>query len=513
MMLENLLSYNDIVIQCHDDPDADAIASGFALLKYLEAKGKRPRLVYSGRRVVSKDSLCLMIEKLSIPLEYLRNLPDKTELLVTVDCRAGQNNVSPLPYKSLAVIDHHELDAAEILPELHEVRMDCGACATVMWVLLNEAGFPIEDRRLSTALYYGLYMDTQKFKGAEKLDREMLDTLRFDWDIILQLQGADLALDDFRVAGSAFTNLRYHAEHHFAVALVDTCEPYMLGVVSDMMMDVHELNVCAAYCMLEKDACVKVSIRCCKKEDRADELVHWLVRGMGNDGGGDRTKAAGRLPLALLKEACPDGDPIHTAGELIYQRLTDYFARPLRRLNPTAEAYEPEQAETFCHGKAVLYHKKKVPVGYVRAIDLFPEGTEILLRMLEGDIVKTVTSDLYIMIGVDYEVYYSTEETLRKNYDLLDEAFPVDKKNIWQPKVYHAGKKEAKLLAPYVKKCVAKDGAQVLASQLKCRLEVLVWGNWHLGEPGDWLVCREDNHQDAYIIQNSIFMRTYEKAE
>ena len=82
-----------------------------------------------------------------------------------------------------------------------------------MRALLKEAGYPIEDRRLSAALYYGLYMDTQKFKGAERMDREMLDALRFDWDIILQLQGADLALNDFRTAGGAFTNLRCSLEH------------------------------------------------------------------------------------------------------------------------------------------------------------------------------------------------------------------------------------------------------------------------------------------------------------
>ena len=50
MTLEDLLRYKDIVIQCHDDPDADAIASGYALLKYLQSKGKSPRLVYSGGR-------------------------------------------------------------------------------------------------------------------------------------------------------------------------------------------------------------------------------------------------------------------------------------------------------------------------------------------------------------------------------------------------------------------------------------------------------------------------------
>ncbi len=513
MTLEDLLRYEDIVIQCHDDPDADAIASGYALLKYLESKGKSPRLVYSGGRKVTKNNLLLMIEKLSIPLEYVRRTDDEAGLLITVDCRAGQRNVSTLPHQNLAVIDHHELDMGEVLPELREVRTDCSACVTVIWIMLKKAGFPIEDRLLSTALYYGLYMDTQKFKGTEKLDREMLDALRFDWDIVLLLQSADLALDDFRTAGSAFMNLRYHPEYHFALAPVNTSEPYMLGIVSDMMMDVHELSVCVAYCLLERERCVKVSVRCCRRRDRADELVHWLVRDMGDDGGGDRTKAAGRLPLALLEKNCPDGNLLYTAGELIFQRLTDYFRTPLKRLAPRAEKYEPVRAEEFCKEKAELYHKKKAPVGYARAMDLFPEGTEILLRTPEGDIIKKATPELYIMIDAEHDVSHITEEELRRNYELTDEEFPMDGEWLWQPKAYHAGKKEAMLLAPCAKKCINKDTLRIWAAQLNCRLEVLVWGDWRLGEIGDWLVCQEDDHQNAYIIPKSAFEQSYERVE
>ena len=462
MTLEDLLGYKDIVIQCHDDPDADAIASGYALLKYLESKGKSPRLVYSGGRKVTKKNLLLMIEKLNVPLEYVRRTDDEAELLVMVDCRAGQRNVSALPHQTIAVIDHHELDMGEVLPKLCEVRTDCNACVTVIWLMLKKAGFPIEDRLLSTALYYGLYMDTQKFKGAEELDREMLDALRFDWDIVLLLQSADLTLDDFRTAGSAFMNLRYHPDYHFALAPVNTSEPYMLGIVSDMMMDVHELSVCVAYCLLERERCVKVS---------------------------------------------------YTAGELIFQRLADYFRTPLRRLAPRAEKYEPARAEEFCKEKAVLYNKKKALVGFVRAMDLFPEGTEILLRTPGGDIIKKATPELYILIDAERKVSHITEEELRRNYELTDEEFPMDGELLWQPKVYHAGKKEAVPLTPHAKKCVAKNSPRIWAAQLNCRLEVLVWGDWHLGEVGDWLACQEDDHQNAYIIPKSTFEQSYERVE
>lgn len=36
MKLEELVKYNPITIQCHDNPDADAIAAGYALCRYFE---------------------------------------------------------------------------------------------------------------------------------------------------------------------------------------------------------------------------------------------------------------------------------------------------------------------------------------------------------------------------------------------------------------------------------------------------------------------------------------------
>ena len=35
MRLSDFLEYNDIAIQCHDNPDADALASGYGVYVYL----------------------------------------------------------------------------------------------------------------------------------------------------------------------------------------------------------------------------------------------------------------------------------------------------------------------------------------------------------------------------------------------------------------------------------------------------------------------------------------------
>ena len=86
MRLRELLPFDDIVIQCHDNPDADAIGSGYALYRYLRSEGKRVRLVYGGRSVIRKSNLRLMIDTLEVPIEHVEAL-EQPELLITVDCQ------------------------------------------------------------------------------------------------------------------------------------------------------------------------------------------------------------------------------------------------------------------------------------------------------------------------------------------------------------------------------------------------------------------------------------------
>ena len=40
MKLRDLLNYDNIVVQCHDNPDADSIASGYGVYTYLKEQGK-----------------------------------------------------------------------------------------------------------------------------------------------------------------------------------------------------------------------------------------------------------------------------------------------------------------------------------------------------------------------------------------------------------------------------------------------------------------------------------------
>lgn len=134
MMLDELLGYDHVTIQCHDNPDADAIASGYGLYCFFRDKGKDTRLLYSGRNKVRKANLMLMVEKLHIPLEYQPQMEDTVDgLLITVDCQYGAGNVTKIPAEEIAVIDHHPLEVIctermRLQPIWEAVQPWCGQC-------------------------------------------------------------------------------------------------------------------------------------------------------------------------------------------------------------------------------------------------------------------------------------------------------------------------------------------------------------------------------------------------
>lgn len=357
MQLETLLKFDDIVIQCHDDPDADTIASGFALQKYLESRGKKTKLVYSGPRRISKGNLIKMVKLFDIDITYVESSEwseNPPELLITVDCQDGESNVTPLPRRELAAIDHHRAECGDRKEKdaLREVRSDYGACSTILWCMLKDAGFEL-DKTLSSALYYGLYMDTVAFKSLASVhskDQEMrreLESGALDRDGIEELKRANLNAESLRILGKAISELHIYPDYHFAVAQAQPCDPNILGVISDQVMEVDGMDLCVSYCLLPEQerkpgAEFKFSVRSYLAGIPASDLAKYIAAGLGGNAGGRQTSAGGVLSERELKREISNVAEIGwdgfspAVGRLIYRKIAEYCenSSELRRAYP-----------------------------------------------------------------------------------------------------------------------------------------------------------------------------------
>ena len=153
MKLSNLNKYNEIVIQMHNNPDADAVGSGFALYKYFKSIGKNVRLIYGGNLKITKSNIILLLDSMNIPAENVTELDYVPELLLTVDCQYGEGNVQKFDAENIAMIDHH--NTGRLSDDMSEIRSHLVSCCTICYDMLRKSVVDINsDIDMATALYY-----------------------------------------------------------------------------------------------------------------------------------------------------------------------------------------------------------------------------------------------------------------------------------------------------------------------------------------------------------------------
>ncbi len=511
MRLEELAEYDPITVQCHDNPDADAIAAGFGLCRYFESKGRRAQMVYGGRNKIQKPNLLLMLEHLDIPITYIEDTAAYAQtqpggklpgLLIMVDCQYGAGNVVKLPAGQVAVIDHHQIEKEQV--ELSEINPHVGSCSTLVWRMLCEAGYEIKDQRLGTALYYGLFTDTNQFSEIfNLLDIDMREAVPVDKTLITLFRNSNLSLQEMEVAGVAMIRHIYNNDYNYAIIKSKPCDPNILGLISDFLIQVAEVYCCVVY-NETKDG-YKFSVRSCVKEVQANELAAFLAEGVGS-GGGHREKAGGFINMALYEEAYPT---LHSEA-FFSERLNDYFDHCQVIY---AEEYEIDLTDMH------PYVKKPIPLGYVEAKEVLPLGTPITIRTLEGDVDMVVEEDLIIMVGIKGEVYPNRLERFAKTYEATQRPYHECEDHrqgnlLYEPTIHDRSTGEVMKVMDHAKICIASGGTHIHARELTERVKVFTaWDEkkYMLGRPGDYLAVRCDDKHDIYVVERDIFFKTYEE--
>lgn len=491
MKLSDLLEYNNIVIQCHDNPDADALASGFALKSYFDAHNINSRFIYRGRNKISKSNLIIMIQELHIPVTYEPDFDEEPELLVLVDCQYGQRNVTTTPAKTVAVIDHHQVCTE--LPALSEVRSNIGSCSTILWNLIESEGLETDDdRNLSTALYYGLYTDTNRLSEiSHPMDRDMQDDLTINKSVISLMSNSNFSLEEFEITGRALLNNKYYSENKLMMVQAEPCDPNILGIISDFTLETDKVDICVVF--YESETEIKFSVRSCSREVHANELASYIAEDIGG-GGGHLRKAGGTIIPDLIGIS---------ARELITCRIDEYF-----------ETFHVIYAEntTLDTRDMRRYEKKDQVLGYVKLSDMFEIGSEVELRTMEGDIDVIIAPDTHLMIGVEGEIYPITEEKLNRTYTAS--PFKYSHQYEYEPNIKNIKTGEKKLVMPYAKSCASKSKSVIMAKPLDHNVRLFTtWDKekYYVGKPGDYIAVRPDDEHDIYIINKDVFPKLYKE--
>jgi phosphoglycolate phosphatase len=122
-----------------------------------------------------------------------------------------------------------------------------------------------------------------------------------------------------------------------------------------------------------------------------------------------------------------------------------------------------------------------------------------------------VRDDLYVMVGIEGEIYPIAYEKLERSYKLSDE--PYEAMFEYDPTIKNCLTGEKKRIIKYARTIIPRDDSSVIYAK-KIDKAVKVFTTWdiekyYLGNPGDYIACREDDLHDIYIIKERLFDQLY----
>jgi len=283
----------------HKNPDPDAIASAMALAeiaRHANAKTLTTRIFYEGN--IGHQENRTFVNLLDIKMEHLTpEALQKCTYLAMVDCPGpGANNDVPPLTRIHIIIDHHR-DGNHPPGQgmFTDIRPGIGATASIMTQYLQELGIPV-DKRVATALLYGIRTDTKEFK--RNVTPQDLGNAAFllpltDADLLDKIMSPSMSQETLDVIGKAIQNRKIQSGYLFSnVGYVMNRDA--LPQAADLLITLEGVNTALVYGIT--DTSIVISAR---NRDIRLHVGNALAEAFGDmgDAGGHPNMAAANLPL------------------------------------------------------------------------------------------------------------------------------------------------------------------------------------------------------------------------
>ena len=364
--------------------------------------------------------------------------------------------------------------------------------------MLRSEGYDVnKDINISTALYYGLFMDSNELSEMRHpIEMDMIEYLSINKMLLNRLTHSNFTLQELETAGIAMIRYSYDEKKRLSVIKSNPCDPNILGLVGDLILQVDSIDVCIIF--NECNEGYKLSLRSCVPEVSASEMAEYLTRGVGN-GGGHLNKAGGFISKSQFVQTYDD----MSIEAYLFSRVEEYY--------DTYNVIYAKDGIDDLEGFGV-YEKKPNIYGYVRTTDIFKEGTECNVRTLEGDMFVRASEEIYLMIGYFGEIYPIEIGAFENKYEIIPGSY--EKSYDYSPSVRAIRDNKIYELMPYANRCKSRGGAKICAKMIDKPTKVFSKWDYETymhGDKGDYLCYTYDDEHDIYIVKGDVFKYTYEK--
>lgn len=341
-LLMSLERFDQAAVVMHDNPDPDAIASGWAIKYLLENRTNKPVRLIGGGEIVRAENR-QMVKLLGPPLELVDELrTDDRTAAILVDCGLAATNhlLCSGAIQPVAVIDHHEplvgssyrraaltcdavaasdataRNGAEAAQEcvrssplrrrtriFFDVRPHVAASATIAATYLREQGLE-PPSELATALLYAIRTETRGSEwGYSRVDRAVLPWLTRlgDPSVLAEIEDAPLTRGYFSDLVLALQNTFVYGDAAFCM-LPHAQGPETVGELADLLVRCEDVT--RVLCAAVFENAVLLSARTDRDAGNATLLLQETICGLGH-AGGHLHRAGGKLIASAAGHRVP----------------------------------------------------------------------------------------------------------------------------------------------------------------------------------------------------------------
>ena len=276
-----------VLIQTHNFPDADAIATAHGLQNLFVHFEITSYLIYDGnieRNVLKKIVDDLEVHINSIDVFNKKYLPiNQSDKIIIVDACKGNKNVTDLLGKEIAVIDHHYTVSPDDV-EYIDIRPEYGSCSTIIYEYFKHFSVPIASS-VATLFLAGLLTDTLSLtRGVIEqdikcyLDCMQLGNLEYANSIIRN----STKLGDLWHYNFLIKNL-YICDNIAFCYFPSGCDQNLLGILADFILALIEIDFVLLAAHNTKK--INLSVRSEVPEWDASQVIQQIIKDIGFGGG------------------------------------------------------------------------------------------------------------------------------------------------------------------------------------------------------------------------------------
>ncbi|MDY0266467.1 MAG: DHH family phosphoesterase [Methanimicrococcus sp.] len=287
-------------IVLHDNPDPDAISSGFALTEITKKYDIKADILYDGK--VGHHENKAFINLLAIPMIKISSpdVFDQYDALALVDNSIPTiNNSVPADKPIGIIIDHHSYTDIEPSADFVDVRTNVGASATILTKYLQQMDVAVS-KELATALLFGIRTDTNDFRrnttSSDFAAASFLHPLS-DHDLLTQVETPSMSVETLDILSEAIRQREVYGT--IVLSNVGTIRNRdTLPQAADYLLSMEGISTVVVFGIM--DDSIYVSAR---NDDIRVHLGDVMREAFGENAGGHPTAAGAKIPLGVFSSA------------------------------------------------------------------------------------------------------------------------------------------------------------------------------------------------------------------